>query len=69
MVTLGRAAVFHFFGLLWGRAFILACGQLVIAGAAAQWSAPRRSLPRHNPILNPNTNVDIFLEGLGLYRM
>ncbi|KAJ1492672.1 plasma-membrane choline transporter-domain-containing protein [Baffinella frigidus] len=31
------AAVFHFFGLLWGRAFILACGQLVIAGAAAQW--------------------------------
>mmetsp|Transcript_18452 Transcript_18452/g.37469 ORF Transcript_18452/g.37469 Transcript_18452/m.37469 type:complete len:258 (-) Transcript_18452:106-879(-) len=29
--------LFHFFGLLWGRAFILAVGNLVIACATADW--------------------------------
>jgi len=32
-----RALIFHFFGLLWCRAFILAVGNLVIAGATCDW--------------------------------
>jgi len=32
-----RSAIFHFFMLLWVRAFILAVGNLVIAGATCDW--------------------------------
>uniref|UniRef100_A0A6U4I244 Choline transporter-like protein n=1 Tax=Hemiselmis andersenii TaxID=464988 RepID=A0A6U4I244_HEMAN len=35
--TVRRAIIFHFFGLLWVRAFILAVGNLVIAGATCDW--------------------------------
>ena len=34
--SIRRAIILHFFGLLWGRAFILAVGNLVVAGASAQ---------------------------------
>jgi hypothetical protein len=34
--TIRRAIIFHFFGLLWGRAMILATGNLIIAGATVQ---------------------------------
>ena len=34
--TLQRMIIYHFFGLLWGRTFILACGNLIIAGATAE---------------------------------
>jgi hypothetical protein len=33
--NLQRMMLVHFFGLLWGQSFILAMGNLVIAGAAA----------------------------------
>jgi len=35
--TLTYALVYHFFGLLWIRSFILAVGDLVIAGAVGDW--------------------------------
>mmetsp|Transcript_33039 Transcript_33039/g.69073 ORF Transcript_33039/g.69073 Transcript_33039/m.69073 type:complete len:725 (-) Transcript_33039:448-2622(-) len=35
--TIRRAIIYHFFGLLWGRAMILAVGNLIIAGATVQW--------------------------------
>eukprot|EP00960_Hanusia_phi_P061917 764981-Hanusia_phi.AAC.1 len=35
--TLQRVIIYHFFGLLWGRTFILAVGNLIIAGATAEW--------------------------------
>jgi len=35
--TTRRAIIFHFFGFLWIRAFILAVGNLVIAGATCDW--------------------------------
>ena len=34
--TIRRAIIFHCFGLLWGRAMILAVGNIIIAGATAQ---------------------------------
>ena len=34
---LQRLMLIHFFGVLWGHAFILAMGNIVIAGAAADW--------------------------------
>ncbi|EKX48139.1 hypothetical protein GUITHDRAFT_58746, partial [Guillardia theta CCMP2712] len=35
--ALQRVMIYHFFGLLWGRSFILAIGNLVVAGASAEW--------------------------------
>mmetsp|Transcript_36954 Transcript_36954/g.57820 ORF Transcript_36954/g.57820 Transcript_36954/m.57820 type:complete len:744 (+) Transcript_36954:16-2247(+) len=35
--TTRYAALYHFFGLLWGRAFILAVGNLIVAGVACEW--------------------------------
>jgi hypothetical protein len=46
------AALYHFFGLLWGRAFILACGQLVVAGAAAEWFLANDKKMMRMPVIN-----------------
>jgi len=35
--NLQRLMVVHFFGMLWGQAFVLAVGNLAVAGAAAEW--------------------------------
>ena len=42
--TIRRAIIFHFFGLLWGRAMILAVGNLIIAGATAQVTNSLRAM-------------------------
>lgn len=50
--TTRRAMIFHFFGLLWGRAFILAVGNLVIAGATAEWFLTDDKRALHMPLIS-----------------
>ncbi len=59
---LQRLMAVHFFGLLWGQAFILAVGNLAIAGAAAgEQSICQLQILKFHPCILTHPNLTYFL--------
>jgi choline transporter-like protein 2/4/5 len=55
--TLQYMLVYHFFGLLWGMQFIIAFGQLVIAGAISDFYWTRGEGSKASPVLSSLHNA------------